>query len=369
MNRIASLHALRGLAAFMVALGHIYWFPFNKVGQIQYLGQPLEQLVGSKLDPVFPLWKYLYGLGGHIPVLVFFLLSGFVLEGALKKLSAGEFLLNRILRIYPVFAVCLALILAFMAYSGVPMPSLEQILGNLTLTNNASILGVSWTLLFEMRYYLFAGLLALLGLKGWMRAWAALVLFALGFNHNFFWISFMAVGVVMHDAWVAFNERTSHERWLKALSLVAYMAVWCIVALYIDTDGNPFRAKTLMSISAILIFAGALALYRMPIRSRILNVLGNISYPLYCVHYPVLLVAYYSLAGVVSMKVVPLIALGGSLVAAWVLHRTIEKPAMGLSRKLTGFLRDRATGRSRQGITENNEWRGLGAGPYPRKQG
>lgn len=104
-NRLEQLDSVRGLAAFVVFFGHIYsQYPFLPVAISEYT--PFKVLIN-----------------GHSSVIMFFLLSGFVLMlPFLKGQSIGyrEFLIKRIFRIYVPYlaAVLLALICSMTIVSG-----------------------------------------------------------------------------------------------------------------------------------------------------------------------------------------------------------------------------------------------------------
>jgi peptidoglycan/LPS O-acetylase OafA/YrhL len=96
------------------------------------------------------------------------MISGFVIPFSLMRHSAGpSFLLNRALRIYPVYAAGLAVTVAVIAAMdhlfGNPglSPSIiaSQVPGVHDLLGGPSIDGIIWTLEIEVRFYLVAALL------------------------------------------------------------------------------------------------------------------------------------------------------------------------------------------------------------------
>ncbi|MBB4428355.1 peptidoglycan/LPS O-acetylase OafA/YrhL [Bradyrhizobium sp. CIR48] len=112
-----------------------------------------------------PFDKVLYWLfHSHHGVYVFFLLSGFLIA----KIASGEgfsycrFVRNRMLRIYPAFLLALVLCLAAGPLLGIPLPSLRDFVFNLLFLNGVPTLGVtgivfnnvSWSLFYEMVFYL-----------------------------------------------------------------------------------------------------------------------------------------------------------------------------------------------------------------------
>jgi peptidoglycan/LPS O-acetylase OafA/YrhL len=135
------LEILRGVAAMVVVLAHIVFQGkyFNK-GYI-----PLEI-------------KYLV-LPAHFSVMVFFVLSGYVIginhKDRLVDGKINDYLKKRFIRIYPIYfvATILALLVSAVTYS------LPTILANFTITQNilAPVIlenSPAWTLNFEVIFYL-----------------------------------------------------------------------------------------------------------------------------------------------------------------------------------------------------------------------
>jgi peptidoglycan/LPS O-acetylase OafA/YrhL len=135
------LEALRGLAALLVIWHHI---THNK----------------NIIDPHYDLSGIAsFSPSGHVAVLIFFLLSGYVIELSTKAPLAGEaigtYLKKRFARIYPIYFVTLL----FTLLVGIYHYSWQTILGNFTLTQIAFtnvILEVNpiWSLNYEVLFYL-----------------------------------------------------------------------------------------------------------------------------------------------------------------------------------------------------------------------
>lgn len=135
-----NLEALRGLAAIVVVLTHC--FGFSAI------------LNGADRAGI---WQYEFP--GHLAVLVFFILSGYVIGLATKKqltwTTTGDYLKKRILRLYPVYALCLGLSLLVTKNHY----SLGAILSNFTFLQQVTApafyeVGMSWSLNCEIVFYL-----------------------------------------------------------------------------------------------------------------------------------------------------------------------------------------------------------------------
>lgn len=112
-------------------------------------------------DPTYkPTGLGSYSAPGHLGVLVFFILSGYVIglaynDKPISFATIGTYLHKRFLRLYPIYVVCL--LLAFLVATQ-PYP-LKTILGNLTMTQVwltpvVEENGPLWSLNFEVLFYL-----------------------------------------------------------------------------------------------------------------------------------------------------------------------------------------------------------------------
>lgn len=163
MNKLIGLEAIRGLAALYVVLHHAQILPNAGIGRILYFGQEA--------------------------VIVFFLLSGFVIafSTAGKEISAKDYIKSRAIRIYPIFIA--SILISYALYNDKQDPDLiKKIIGNLLMLQDVSALknGVwfdtlfgnspTWSLAYEWWFYL---LFIPLGLKRnvphWVPASLALI--------------------------------------------------------------------------------------------------------------------------------------------------------------------------------------------------
>lgn len=178
-GRLEGLQQLRFFAALLVLIHHV-----------------LEELHASALVHL----PYALTTVGACGVDIFFVISGYVMwhstRGFAEGVSPLGFLRRRIFRIYPIYWFCLALLLAIWA-SGIGYRSLQLspalLFSSLSLVpaidrDSPLILGVAWTLVYEMYFYtvctlalclrparlrplfivlLLAGLPMLAGLAGW----------------------------------------------------------------------------------------------------------------------------------------------------------------------------------------------------------
>ncbi|MBF8190270.1 acyltransferase [Nonomuraea sp. K274] len=142
-RRMAWLDALRGIAAVVVVFEHA----------LKFLLPEARLPVKAVFEP------------GWYGVLVFFLVSGYIVPASLERRgSVRAFWISRVLRLYPLFGVCLAGVALLVAagWDGMHVwwgsRPLSLTLGHLLMLQNLlyvpNLVNVLWTLSYEMAFYL-----------------------------------------------------------------------------------------------------------------------------------------------------------------------------------------------------------------------
>jgi len=226
---------------------------------------------------------------GHYGVEVFFVISGFVIPLAMswsgfRYRDAGNFLLRRMIRLYPVFAIVAIVTLLCEVYGnpllgyggGAEDLTWSRAVANFTLT--CSMVGerwyqpVFWTLAIEAQYYLLIALSfpLLVHRQVWVRV-AILLLwicpsYFVGYGETVFsWTAFFSIGILV---------------FLKQQKLMTTTAFWflMVLAVYSHEATRNLTSGLLGVLTAVCI------LYSPEIRAQWLVKLGAISYSLYLLH-------------------------------------------------------------------------------------
>nr|WP_070958906.1 acyltransferase [Hyphomonas sp. Mor2] len=160
MTKLNSIQALRGVAAFAVFLCHI---------------MAIEEAHSERGSKLTDLW-----INGAHGVDLFFVISGFIMvwvAGDLRRgaAQAGDFLFSRMTRIYPLWWLfAAAMVLFFWLMKGIPWDppriAAAGLDGPLHLFHSFilwpqpehPVLGVGWTLVHEMYFYMAFAILILL---------------------------------------------------------------------------------------------------------------------------------------------------------------------------------------------------------------
>ncbi len=142
-SKIHSLQWLRFGAALMVALYHASAYQRIMLGN-------------AWADAIVPGWFGPVGVG------LFFALSGHLMASAMMRADAPHFILHRIARIYPAFFGTTVIFALLGQFTPIKLPLDIRALSLLPWGGSAYPLGVEWTLIFEISFYVFVFSLILL---------------------------------------------------------------------------------------------------------------------------------------------------------------------------------------------------------------
>jgi peptidoglycan/LPS O-acetylase OafA/YrhL len=341
-RRIEFLDVLRGLAALLVFVQH-----------------SMETRSGS-----FLLWTTKYVSIGEMGVVVFFIVSGFVIPVSLEKYnSLSRFWLGRLLRLWPVYLASLAIAVVFDNLNIMGMHQFRDafhfhpglvVLGNATMLEQFLGIPVAisayWTLSLELVFYILCSLLFVFGVlrrtQTWLWVSVAILLLSQVALAGAFHQSLPAgrVGLIVTALFGTLLYRQQSDRNLPQTLLTVLPVLFSVFAVTfwlrshfytrpsILSADHSLRATTLCLvmtwISAYLIFLAGFAL-RARQFPRLLIWLGQISYPLYLFHSMVLALMPTTLPWPAYL----LGTLSISLLIAYLIHVLIEKPVERFQRK------------------------------------
>lgn len=348
-SRLQELDSLRGLAAFIVFTTHVIW------------AVPSFFAVGS-LTPLF---------AGHEAVLLFFLLSGFVLSLPYWRgpVSLGAFLTKRICRLYPPYFVALgvamtACVTRAMGPDGgsgpIGWPLLLYHLPLVTdLENCTRLCSPFWSLSIEMRislvFPLLVGLLAL----GRLALVAVLTLLASvaavfgttwlrhqGIETDYLLTLHYAGAFVVGIALARHRDAvlrywTTLPAAARVLGLTAGMELFFYAMRAADAHLVGSLAYLLGAWGALLGAAVIVVASLAPGRLRAVltdfapvRYLGRVSYSFYLFHYIVIQTFCCSFWTRFTPWTIPIAMLTVSLLIADLSYRLVEVPSIALGRRL-----------------------------------
>ncbi|CAM4513082.1 peptidoglycan/LPS O-acetylase OafA/YrhL [Paenibacillus endophyticus] len=382
MQRYEQLDSLRGLAALAVMIGH-FLMVFTPIVQntsgLGLLDYPLNLL---KYTPLHAIW------GGHEAVIMFFLLSGFVLSLPFfsnRQQTYTKYVIKRICRIYIPFVI--ALLIAIAMREAVYVSKLTDLtsyynnlwvippnwssfihhllfVGNYNTTRYDPIL---WTLVHEMRIsLLFPFIMFAIVKGGWKLGLPLALLLSYGaeillanfetrYMTNFVvtlhYASFFIVGALLakYQGELKMLFLRLNGCWMSLLlviGLCCYSFKWIGYGEDFHDMFMPHGGDWMTAIGASIFIVAAISSVRLSrqLQRRPLLFLGKISYSLYLYHMIVLLSLVHLLEGKLDTPIIVVIAFVVSFGAGAMSYYLVELPSIRLGKRLTNWGKKPAAG-------------------------
>lgn len=375
-TRIHAFDALRGLAACSVVIGHLFIVMRGQADAVYDRVFEWTRIAGQ--TPLHVLWQ------GHAAVVLFFVLSGFVLYLLLAsaKLSMPAYVAKRVTRLYVPYLAAIALgALGAHAVNGdtlagfngwinkfwswpVSLASIGEHLFVFGQFNADRYDFTIWTLVHEIRISLVFPLIFIMVQR--MRWWAALMPFVIasvtmvvlrqpamresldiaGFAAHggltayvltVHYLLAFAIGASLaryrDRLFTAYRRLPGRSRGLLGV-LTFMLYVYGGQALQITGLATmmPYDWPMMAAAVLLLITAAAEPAFRRSLETPLPQYLGRISYSLYLFHPIVLLAMLHGLAGVLPLGWLLLLTAVAILAVSDLIYRTIERPAVELSR-------------------------------------
>ncbi len=297
LNLNRQIHGLRGFSALAVFICHIYGM------------STLWHFWPGGLDPLAGIFK-----AGAYGVEIFFVISGYLITASLiRHRNAIKFLVDRWIRIYPVFLAIHVLVFAvgpivhYRWMAGISATEwLRSFFSNALFLPGLFNLPIAqqsaWSLSYEAGFYLLSSLVFIAAAKAGRRMATiglALVLAPLLWMYPI--ASFFLVGVTVH--FLTERRKMSTPPWFRALSIPGIIAVLALVEIFVMR-----RFLVMVALVPAFIFFSSIVEGRCALsgflRQPWLQYLGTISYSFYLwspvVTYPMKVLIASTLRGRVS---------------------------------------------------------------------
>ena len=346
--RLRYIDALRGIAALLVLWLHV-------VNGYHALS-PATAAHGRWLDELFAHLDI-----GRIGVVVFFLISGFVVPFSIHAGSAAPvqgFAIRRFFRIFPAYWLSVPLAaFAFFWIQGSPFTA-RELLVNLTLLQDVVGVrpaeGVYWTLLVELVFYMLC-IALLLGRSLFSPRRLAVIAASLALLHVaalfMHWLGKPITGVAL-AFWplnlslmffgALYRMQATGQRDRFASAILPVLATFYVLALPLGAALATHKVPTYTIAYALgfVVFVAGTRFVR--IETRLTDWLGRISYSVYLLHPVIAELLYVWLLRwpvesawrtqhlAVYMAVVTLLTVGAAALA----YRCVEAPAIRLGHRL-----------------------------------
>lgn len=369
VKRYYELDSLRGIAAMLVLIMHTL-----------FIFSTLEKDIKSNLFVLSFLWN------GHSAVVLFFILSGFVLTIPLEKSGAFnyyKYIIKRYCRIYLPYIIILCSVLVFMSL--VPnigdVPNLQtwalwetnitirRILEHLFFLgeyNPEAFLMVIWSLVHEMRISIIFPLVVLLVFKiNWkfsvgIAMIGSLVAFFLmktipteynlAISTNYF-ISIHYLAMFIMGSLIARNRKVISSYITR--SIIKYPLIFIsfilfnypqlpyavIGKIYSGVDYLLYQIIIDWIISGgaveIVILALSFKTFSKVLLFKPIKFLGKISYSIYLVHPVVIIVSIHLLYEVLPISIILIFSFISTIIVSVFCYKYVEKPSINLGKYLT----------------------------------
>lgn len=345
-NRFVFLDVLRAVAPVLVIYSHVValFLDPNEIdtGVVDLLSEQAR-------DPL-RLEQHM----GHLAVVLFFLVSGFIITQVGTQESHREFAIKRLFRVYPllIFTVLLTAVLSIFNMEVLRTGqnfeiTLQSVLTNFSLANYLMVpqiilVGVAWTLVIEIIFYLIVlSLLAVLRRWTWLAILIELtlvlssMLLAREFGSNFFLVainlSFLPVVLLGQVTWAVWSGRI--PLWLGT---VFGFACWTLYVLAdIRNMGRLDEAYSSTFALGFAIFIVVLLAEQRLRPNKAVSYIADRSYSLYLLHGPLAFPVMERLNGVLPLPLVILAGLALTVGATELTFRYIEQPGQRIGRKLS----------------------------------
>lgn len=366
-RRLDELDALRGLAAMSVVFGHYFLLLATNTRTDSRLG-----------------WYFLYpNSAGRDAVILFFILSGFVLAIPAiehRPQSYPAFIIRRVFRVYlPYLAALLIAVWGDFALHGPVTRSTwfhqfwstsvdwslvwrhVLFLGNY---NTDQFDPPFWSLVYEMRLsIIFPALCALvlklkpkqsLMLAGILSGASQFAVFLhpgyskLAFADTLHYAALFVIGIYlarMHGHLCEVYERISgFDSVLIAIFAASLYIYGSTIAngilLGLGKINLDFLADwpTALGTAALIVLSSSSRYSHRLLRSKPILFLGKISYSVYLLHFLVMLVFIHLLYTRVPLPIILTFCLPVTIVASWIFYRSVEIPSIKLGRKLSEYI-------------------------------
>jgi len=350
LERNKALDGLRGLAAVSVVFYHAILHYKPTVQDV--LHQPLHTLDNFRL---FVTKVALSLLNGESAVLLFFVLSGFVLTKSLEKDHRFiPFVGRRLLRLYPAMFAVMALIYAMSHISaanqlGIISPDISAIVSNALLIE-ITVHGPSATIQAELLaipfIYLTYRFARHLGSVFCIVA-LALSVYAMGIPALVLWLPNMHVWLLAFMLGMVAADRNLATAFKNTpnVTISGIVVLFVVVRAFApNTAGSTVIAQSILAAALVgSCYYSDGNLVRWLARPS-MQFLGRLSYSIYLFHVPALLVVWhfipqthdwYSRYTVETGLLVGCFAMALVLPVAWLTEQYIERPAIELGRRLT----------------------------------
>lgn len=294
---------------------------------------------------------------GFYGVDLFFMISGFVILMSAQSGNLRNFVISRIVRLYPAFWVCCTLTAATLFLYAPRPPTLVQYVSNMTMLSGFGFMqriapvghidGSYWSLVVEIRFYTLVAVLLLLRrirdaerfLAGWLATVVLYELAQVGFLRDVLivdYASYFIAGAMMYRIWALGLTRMRIGVIVASWGLALYETWIRLPRFEAATHTTMDRGIVLSLITAFFVVLFLVAVRKTGwIGRRNWMVYGALTYPLYLVHEAIGFVIFNGFYPGVNPHLLLWGTVAGMIAVAYAVSMHVEEPvAHALRRQL-----------------------------------
>ncbi|MBB4094900.1 acyltransferase family protein [Brucella pecoris] len=345
-GRFSNIDGLRAIAATSVLFHHIF-----------------GDFIRDASDQSTPLIGFLTSIVssfdfGRFGVVLFFLISGFVVPFSIKgDQPIRRFAIGRFFRLYPAFWLSLLFMCGYLVFTG-NTPELKTVLANATMAANVFgqpwLSGVYWTLFIELAFYVLIAVAFMAGiLRQPLLVFAAGLLLALStggpFLLRFLGVNLPVIYIGLHLSFLFCGlllrftviEKERGALWAALVLIIVQMSIIVSIGDFSLARNDTFFIVGKFPVIASYVAAFSvflLSLWTMRPQSELLSSTGEISYSIYLFHVPVCWTIYLFLppTGTLSDLITMALCVVGSFAVSILTYRYVEKPMIAVGRRISG---------------------------------
>lgn len=350
-KNIKWVYWIRALATILVLYGHLInvgTWATNITGIVSEKNEFLLPFLPYELHSLYKFCAIFSILNTDIAaigVFLFFLLTGYLTTMTREKYSAKNFMINKILRIFPmlIITIILTAILLYLS-QGIVYPWFYYVT-NATLMYSflqiPIILGVLWFLVVEIIYYIInvhfskfswrqvcyldiitlVMILANISMKNGTIS---------NFIYYFKYISIIMIGSIIYQV----EKEEVHKRKMLILLLTQCVLSYGILNInkyyFEDTTAYPHFMTFFVSLMLFMLFYVLSKLIKLKLTKihKIVKFISDISYPIYLIQLPVGFITMYYIKRYMTNNIYIIVVFSMFMVGltSYILHRLVETP-------------------------------------------
>jgi peptidoglycan/LPS O-acetylase OafA/YrhL len=346
-NRNSALDGMRGYLAFSVFCHHsLVWY--------FYIQKKIWSITTSNL----------YFHLGSSSVAFFFMISGFIFFSKIikkeKNINWVEFYISRILRMYPLYLVILIIIfiiIGVLTNWEIKVDFLTLVLSIFDLLKFETpeinkfksfyILGVTWSLKYELCFYLMLPSIALILKKNKPSIFLiiisilTIILVILDKKYNLIIMSCFLVGFFAKI--LSFNKKfTSFSK----KKITSFFVIFCIGILFINYSDTYRKIPLILLSTSFVCIACGNDMFGI-LKNRISIILGQISYSIYLIHPILLFISFNFIIKIddakiltpIQYSVIILVLVPILIITSFFSYKFLEVPGMNSKKKILDWIK------------------------------